>query len=196
MDPKHHVEILSRKDLINDFFRLEEVELRHSLHNGEMSPVQRRLSLERVNSAAAVVYHQDLDEFILVEQFRYPTFAQTGGWLKELVAGSIENAEKAEDCIRREIAEETGLRVQSLKVLSTFYTSPGTTSERVFLFHATVTGELRRHVQGSPDKSEDIRVFSYSREEMASKLKSGEIRDAKTIIGLQNTLQTLQSKAE
>jgi nudix-type nucleoside diphosphatase (YffH/AdpP family) len=188
MKNEPRVEIISRKDLVNDFFRLEEAQIRYPLYNGKMSAPQRRLSLERGNSAAAVLYHQDLNAYILTEQFRYPTYPESGGWLLEIPAGRIEEDEPAEDCIRREIREETGMDVTTLKFLVDFYTSPGGSSERIFLFHATVTGQIGAGSKGNRHEAEDIQLLRMPEKKLKGLLKDGQIKDAKSIIGLQMAL--------
>lgn len=177
------LEILSTKTLLDDFFVVEEARLRHELYDGGMSPELRRLSFERGDSVAAVLRHHDTGDFVLVEQFRYPASKHGQGWLVELVAGSVEQGEDPEATIRREITEETGYQLTHLEKLVVFYTSPGGTSERIFLYRGEV--RERSETELRSDEHEDIKVLRWSEQEVRLALDQNRIADAKTIIGLQ-----------
>ena len=49
------VETQSKKRLLDGFFKIEEVEFRHQRVDGQMSPVLRRVHLERGDGVAVVV---------------------------------------------------------------------------------------------------------------------------------------------
>jgi hypothetical protein len=70
--------------------------------------------------------------------------------------------------------------------ISTFYASPGASSERLFLFYGTIHQGVGAHDGGGvASEGEDIRTLVIPLEEALGKIASGEIADAKTIIGLQ-----------
>ncbi len=123
---------------------------------------------------------------ILVEQFRYPAWTRGGGWLVETIAGTVDPGESPEQAVRREVEEEAGYRIGALTHVSTFFLSPGGSSERVFLYCAFVTRSQRLGSGGgaSPEH-EDIRVLEVPLAEVGSRLTSGDFVDAKTLIGLQ-----------
>ena len=184
-DHPQNVEVESRAIVFDDFFQIEEAHLRHEQFDGAMSETVRRLSFERGDGVAALVVNVEAQTVLMVEQFRYPTFKHGDGWIVEIIAGMLEPDEAPETCIRREILEETGYRVRALRHVSTFYTSPGGTSERIFLFYGEVT-DAQKIAQGggSAHEGEDIRVLEIPLIEVWDALDAGRFQDAKTLIAL------------
>src|SRR5436190_20874308 len=105
------VEVISRKRLLDDFFKVDEVHLRFEQFDGTMSPVVRRLNFERGDAVAALLVNSERRSVYLVEQFMYPTLEKAGGWLDTVVAGMIDAGETPEQAVRREIVEEAGFTV-------------------------------------------------------------------------------------
>jgi ADP-ribose pyrophosphatase len=151
-----------------------------------MSSPVRRLSFERGDSVAAVVWRRDSDELLFTEQFRFPTLEKGPGWLLEVIAGIIDPGETAEAAIRREIDEELGYRIDRVELIATFFLSPGGSSERIFLYFVDTTGASRMSAGGGvAGQHEDIRVVTMSRDTAREALNDGRFSDAKTIVGLQ-----------
>lgn len=99
--------------------------------------------------------------------------------LLEVPAGGIDEGETPEEAVRREMKEETGYGVGSLQRLCAFYTSPGFTTEFMYLFRAT------NLTPGEPTESTDqIEVVLLDRETALQQVRDGEIADAKTIVAL------------
>ena len=114
---------------------------------------------------------------LLIRQYRYAS----GGYLLEVPAGRPDlPGEDWEVCARRELAEETGLVAGRLIPLTTIYTTPGFTDERIHLFAATDctqgTGKL--------DHDEFIETVTMPISEALDLIRTGEISDAKTICTL------------
>jgi ADP-ribose pyrophosphatase len=189
------VDIHARKQIIDGFFQVEEVKLQHELFAGGMSEELTRLNLERGEAAAAILYHKEQNKYLFIRQFRYSTLARSGGWLTEIVAGKIDAGETPETTAGREIKEETGLIPGELTKISEFYVSPGTTSEYIHLYLASVTGEVERSRNETvPDPEEDILVIGLNIEEITTALQSGILQDAKTIIACQYILMSERSQ--
>ena len=168
--------------ILDDVFKVEEAYLRYEKFNGEMSNVVRRICLERGDTVAAIVVNQKTNKILLISQFRYPTYKTGQGWSIETITGIIDPGESPEEAARREIHEATGLTILSLEHITSFYPSPGGSSERVHLYYVEVTGENVWHnliLEG-----EDIKALEFTLEEALGKIRSGEIMDAKTIIGI------------
>jgi len=178
--------IEEKKYVLDDFFKVDEAYLRFEQFNGKMSPLIHRFSLERGNSAAVLVFNLDTQKIILIDQFRYPTYNNGHGWITEVIAGMIDPGESPEESARRELQEESGLTISAIEHICTFYTSPGGSSEQIFLYYAEVSGELAKYNKsgGLVKDGEDITSFEISLEDALSKIITGEIRDAKTIIGI------------
>jgi nudix-type nucleoside diphosphatase (YffH/AdpP family) len=186
---QRRVEIVSKNRIFSKaIFKIDEVRLRHTLYNGQMSPEITRLSLDRGDAVAALVYDRDSDTLLFVEQFRYATHEKGPGWLSEVPAGMIDPGETPEAALVREIHEEIGYapRLEDLQFIACFYLSPGGTSERIFLYYTPVSGLTRISEGGGlVEEGEDIRKLMVKADEALRRLDAGEIVDAKTIIALQ-----------
>ena len=180
------VSIKKTRYILEDVFKVEEAHLRHEKFNGKMSDLVRRISLERGDSVAVIIFNLDTKKIILVSQFRYPSYKSGHGWLIEAIAGIVDPNETPEESARREVKEETGLNISKLEKISSFYPSPGGSSERIHLFYSEVSGERAKYKEsgGLISEGEDIKAMELSLEEALSEIKSGEIMDAKTIIGI------------
>lgn len=180
------IDIEQKRYILDDFFKVEEAHLRFELFSGKMSQLVRRLSLERGDSAAVLVFNQTTDKLILISQFRYPTYKNNDGWIIESIAGMIDPGETPEESARREVQEETGLDIDAFEHIATFYPSPGGSSERIYLFYSEVSGEKAKYkkTSGLIGHGEDIKAVEITLADALAKIKSGKIVDAKTIIGI------------
>jgi nudix-type nucleoside diphosphatase (YffH/AdpP family) len=179
------VQIESKKRLFDDFMKIDEAVVRFERFDGTMSPPLRRLNLERGDSVAALILNRRTRRVTLVNQFRFPTYEKGPGWIMEVVAGIVDSHEAPENAVRREILEETGYRVSAVAQISTFYLSPGGSSERIILYCAEVDGSERISKGGGvASEDEDVDVLELSYQEAWEALDSGKIVDAKTIIAL------------
>lgn len=125
--------------------------------------------------AVAVVPLLNESELVLVEQFR----AAVGEVLVEVPAGTLEN-ESPEECAARELEEETGYSAGSLKKIGEFYLAPGYSTE---LMHVYLAKNLRK-TEGRNMPDEKISVITCGLEEAFEMVRSGRIRDAKSIAAL------------
>ncbi len=181
---KVHIE--QEKRVFDGFLKIDEAHLQVEQFDGTMSTTMRRLKLERGDAVAALIFHETWGEYLLVNQFRYPTYGKTDGWLTELVAGVVEEGESPETCMYREIEEEIGYAVKTLTHISTFFVSPGGSSERIFLYFARVTEQEKVNEGGGvAGEHEDIQLVRYTPPQLQQALQNGEIYDAKTIIAIQ-----------
>ncbi len=180
-----NVKIKKKRRIFDDFFKIDEVFLSHERFNGQMSPLMRRLSFERGDSVAALLWNKESQKLVLTHQFRYPAYEKGPGWITEIVAGVLGKDEEPESAIRREILEETGYDAKIIIYINTFYVSPGGSSERIILYFAEVTDKDKvSEGGGEASEHEDIQVREYSWGEIQHMLESGKIVDAKTIIAL------------
>ena len=180
------VQIISEKVVFDDKFKVLETRLQFEKFDGQMSEPVRRLTFERGDAAAALLWHRDRQRLLLVEQFRHATFKKGPGWLVETVAGMVKAGEEPEAAMRREILEETGYQIREMEFIATFYLSPGGSSERIFLYYAEVgESDLVEAGSGAAGEHEDIRLVEYSKSEINAALAQGEIVDAKTLVAVQ-----------
>ncbi len=113
---------------------------------------------------------------VLIRQFRYPLQK----YILELPAGKLDMNLTPQETIAREIEEETGYRAGTITHEMSFCTSPGIIDEVIHLFIArNLEPVLHCHEEG-----EHISVETHSLEECLRMVQSGEISDAKTILGI------------
>jgi ADP-ribose pyrophosphatase len=113
---------------------------------------------------------------LLVRQYRHAV----GERLLELPAGTREAGEEPRQTASRELAEEVGRRPGEVRELGGFYVAPGYTSEYIHLY--VCTGLEVADADG--DEDEDIEVVALTPDEALAAIESGEIRDAKSVIGI------------
>jgi ADP-ribose pyrophosphatase len=116
------------------------------------------------------------EEILLVEQYRYPT----GESLLELPAGTLEPNEEPLATAHRELEEETGYRAGSMTLRASYYTTPGFTSELMYLYEASDLTFVGQRLE----EDEAIEVRRVENDEAMAMLRDGRIRDAKTLVGL------------
>lgn len=128
------------------------------------------------NGSAVIVPLTKKNEVFLVEQYRH----SAGRYLLELPAGSIEDGETAEECAVREVEEEIGMKPGKIEKLTEFFVSPGFLDEKIHVFLATELTKTKQNL----DEDENISVINLSLKEAIEKVRSNEIEDAKTMLGL------------
>ncbi len=179
------VNVEHKKRIFDDFFKIDEVHLQHERFDGSMSPTLRILNFERGDGVAAIVFNVDTDKIILTKQFRYPAYTRGEGWIIEAVAGMQDDGMDPEDAIKKEILEEVGYEVESLSFMSSFFVSPGGTSERIHMYYAVVNNSTKVSSGGGLDEeNEDIQVVEYDLDQAIHMAQTGGIMDAKTLYGL------------
>lgn len=177
--------VLSRMRVFDGFFKIDQLELQFQKFDGEMSRPLTRLVFERGDSVAAVLLNTDTKRLIFTRQFKAPTFKKGPGWITEIIAGMVEEGESPEQALHREIFEESGYRVRAARRISTFYVSPGGTSERILLYYAEVDNASRESPGGGvASEDEDIQLIEMTFVQALAAVSSGEFQDAKTMLGL------------
>jgi nudix-type nucleoside diphosphatase (YffH/AdpP family) len=179
------VNIIEKRRLLDDFFKVDEVRLTHERFDGSMSEEQRRLVFERGDAAAGLLVDPDRRKVILINQFRLPTRDKIagGGWILETAAGMIRDGETPEACLIREVYEETGYQLTKADPVATFYASPGGSTERIFLYCADIRRTDKTGAGGgTPRDGEDIELVEIDLEDFFARLAAREFADAKIII--------------
>lgn len=129
--------------------------------------------------AVSVVALTERDEVVMVRQYR----AALDAPLLEIPAGKRDlEGEPPERTAVRELAEEVGLSAEVLVPLAEFHNSPGFSNEHSIVYLALGLREVPHERQGVEEVHLDIVLVPFS--EVVTLIRSGEIRDAKSIIGL------------
>ena len=129
------------------------------------------------HSGGACVLYVENGAVLLVRQYRYAY----GESLYEIPAGKLEPNEDPMEAARRELEEEGGIRAAELKLLFVDYPSPGYTNEKIYIYQAINGEKVSAHL----DEGEYLEAEYISLGKAMEMLRSGEIRDGKTIIALQ-----------
>ena len=141
----------------------------------EGESIYKREIINHHGSAVVIPVFAD-NSIALVRQYRHA--AQE--YLLEICAGTLEKDELPEIGAARELEEEIGCTAKHIEKLSEFYVSPGFLTEKMNLFLATDLTETAQNL----DEDEFIEIEKLTFDEAFAKINSGEIKDAKTIIGL------------
>ncbi|NRD77798.1 NUDIX hydrolase [Bacillus sp. BRMEA1] len=107
------------------------------------------------------------DEHVLcIKQYRHALKS----WQWELPAGAIDPDDVSPlDAAKRELEEETGYRAEHWLELGSFYPSPGSTSEEIFLFAAAGLTATKQNL----DNSEQIELHKISMETLKEMVIDG-----------------------
>jgi ADP-ribose diphosphatase len=142
--------------------------------------------VDHPGSVAVVAIDTD-DRVVLVSQHREPARKD----LLELPAGTREENEDPLTTAKRELEEECALVGGEWRELAGFWTTPGFVREYMHLFLATGVAEGGKQ---DLDDGEDVRIVRWPVAEIAGRL--GEIKDAKTLVGLLLYLRGYQPRQD
>ena len=143
-----------------------------------VEPSGLRATREVITHPGSVVVLPVLPDgrIVMIRQYRHATRQ----YLWELVAGRKEPEETPKEGAARELLEETGYRAKRFKVFLDVFPTPGFLEERMYLLLAEglTAGEAQ------PEEDEKIEVRPFKLKELKQMIKSGRLRDAKSIAGI------------
>ncbi|MDQ0454113.1 NUDIX domain-containing protein [Rhizobium paknamense] len=179
------IEIVEDKTLWKGWSHLRKLVFDYRKQDGETA----RLSWEvfdRGHAVAVLLYHAGRGTTLLVRQFRMPAHIMGDTpFLLEVPAG-MTDGEETEKAARREVLEETGYAVKTLKFLFSSYMSPGAVTEKLHFYAAEVTDAEKVAAGGGlAEENEDLELVELPLSQAIAMIDSGEIVDAKTIMLLQ-----------
>lgn len=182
--------IENRKILYDGFLKLETASISVHNHGNELKHKAVREKTIRPDSAAVLLYNIDRDAFVLTRQFRYPISESTPKFITELPAGGINPGETPIEAASREVEEEVGYKCKNLEEIGTVYSSPGTSSEKIFILYAVVREQSMLSKGGGVESEHEIiDVLHLDRIKLISNLS--EVEDAKTLIAVQWFMQNV-----
>lgn len=149
------------------------------LPNGSQST---REIIEHPGGVGVVAVDAD-DMIYLVRQFRKP-YDQV---ITEIPAGKLDAGEDPRECGIRELSEETGLTAGQFISLGEIYPSPGYAAESLYLYLALDLSSGIAHL----DADEFLEVEKLPLSKAAEMAMSGELKDAKTVVGILKALRYL-----
>ncbi len=133
---------------------------------------------EVVHHAGSAVIIPVFDDgtIALVRQYRHPAVR----YLLEAPAGTLRRGEAPDEGARRELEEELGVVAGRLEKLSEFFVSPGFCEEKMWVYLATELTQTEQRL----DDDEILEVVRIPFSAALNMITTGEIEDAKTIIGV------------
>ncbi|EHL16350.1 hypothetical protein HMPREF9630_01922 [Peptoanaerobacter stomatis] len=152
-----------------------------SVSRVSLKEYENRLLTHNTTTDAVLIapYHIEKEKLVLVKQYRVPL----NHYIYEIPAGLVDNNEDIENCVKRELLEETGLElVEIKKVFKNVYLSPGITDECASLVFCTCKGDISyEYLQ----EDEDLTIHMYSQDEIDDIIKNEEKLDLKTLFAMQ-----------
>lgn len=180
------INILETAILSDNWYTLKKITYEIKGSDGVMVK-QEREAYDRGNGATILLYNQEQKTVVLTRQFRLPTYinGNASGMLIECCAGLLD-ADNPEDCIRRETMEETGYAVTNVRKVFEAYMSPGSVTEILHFFVAAYSAAQKvQEGGGLAEEQENIQVLELPFMQAMEMIRSGDIKDAKTIMLLQ-----------
>jgi len=131
--------------------------------------------------AVCIVARPTSNDVLLIRQYRYAT----GKELLEIPAGTLNPGEDPRECAFRELEEETGYRAGKMIERTRFYTTPGFTTEFMYLYEASQLVKTQTNF----DEDETIELDIVPNQEALQMIDDGRLQDAKSILGLLRVLK-------
>jgi ADP-ribose pyrophosphatase len=125
-------------------------------------------------------------KIVMIRQYRHATRQ----YLWELVAGRIDAGESPKKAAARELIEETGYRAKKFDILLDIFPTPGFLEERMYILLA----EDLNLGEAEPEEDEKIVVRTFTKKQLEEMIRSGTLRDAKSIAGLLYYFRFLASR--
>ncbi|WWR14559.1 NUDIX hydrolase [Lachnospiraceae bacterium JLR.KK008] len=127
----------------------------------------------RASGISIVAFHEG--NLLLLREFRM----SVNKTILNLCAGMIEDGETVEECIRRELYEETGLSVKKIRtILPPSYAAVGISDTKTYIAIVDAEGEFSDHTSAN----EMIQARFYSREEVEKLLETEEFSSRSQMI--------------
>lgn len=179
-------QLLDRRRIHQGFVPLDVLQLRHRLYRGGWSETLERELAVRSRAVGVLLYDPDLDQVVLVRQFRAGLVDEAQSpWNLEVVAGMAAVGEAMIDVVQREALEETHCRITQLLPVCEYYNSPGWSNEKISLFCGRVDASSADGVHGLDAEHEDILVLVLGLDDAVAAVRSGNINNAMAIIAIQ-----------
>jgi ADP-ribose pyrophosphatase len=142
------------------------------LQNNQMG---QRMRIDHPEASAIIPFVSD-KEILMVRQYRYALGKET----LEIPAGKLDPGESPEQCIRRELVEETGHEAGRIEWVCTYAPALGYSNELIHIY----SGYELRKTQALIDEREIAAVERIPLDKLKSMIKERLILDGKTLLGL------------
>jgi nudix-type nucleoside diphosphatase (YffH/AdpP family) len=180
------IEIQKTELLSDNWYVLNKITYQYHKEDQKVE-TQIREVYDRGNGAGILLYNTIQKTVILIRQFRLPTYLNGNktGMMIEVCAGLLDK-ENPEECIIREVEEETGYQVKTVQKVFETYVSPGAVTEILHLYVGEYNSSMKVSEGGGlAGEQENIEVLEVPFIEALAMIERGEIQDSKTIMLLQ-----------
>lgn len=131
------------------------------------------------SDAVAVVAIDEQGRILLIRQYRHPM----GRPVWEIPAGKMDvDGEQPEETVIRELQEETDTTAESVELLTLFLNSAGWTNEKTYVYLAKGLRDVPEFQRENEEA--DIEKKWVSLDDAYEMVRTGELDDAKTVIGI------------
>lgn len=179
------IEIVSEERDYDGYLKIDKAIVKDTDESGNETTYSR-FKLTRPDAVAILVYNIDEDSVVLVKQHRYPIADKVTGEIFEIVAGKVDEGEDPRDAALREVKEEIGydINTEEMLYMSSYFPSPGYSSETIHLYVARVHNENKTSAGGGVEgEHESLDIHSIPARDFFNMIARGEIVDGKTITG-------------
>ncbi|MCU0594745.1 MAG: NUDIX hydrolase [Desulfobacterota bacterium] len=142
------------------------------LQNNQMG---QRMRIDHPQASAIVPFASER-VILMVRQYRYALGQET----LEIPAGKVDPGESPEQCVQRELMEETGYEAKSIERVCTYAPAIGYSNELIHIY----SGRQLRKVNALIDEREISSVEEVRVEKLKSMIREGVLLDGKTLLGL------------
>jgi nudix-type nucleoside diphosphatase (YffH/AdpP family) len=169
--------------LSDDWYILKKTTFDYQRKDGSWQPMSRE-TYDRGNGAVILLYNKEKRTVVLTRQFRFPAYVNGHpNMMIEACAGLLDE-DNPEDCIKREVQEETGYNIHAVRRIYEVYMSPASVTEKLYFFVAQYSDDDKESGGGLYADGEEIEVLELPFEQALAMIGT-EIVDAKTIMLLQ-----------
>lgn len=167
------------------FLKIDKYYFKQERNDGTWTEEFTREVVLRRNAVAILIHDIQNNLLLFTKQFRPGAYTQDEPFIYEMVAGLIDDGEDINTTIIREVQEESGLNhIENIKLISSYYPSCGSCTEKVSLYYANADLSDISDWGGHPDEDEIIEIITISVEEAFNWQKEGLIGTANGHVAL------------
>lgn len=128
---------------------------------------------QSASGVSIVAFHEE--RLLLLKEFRMSINKS----IYNLCAGMLEDGESIEECVRRELYEETGLSIKKIrKILPPSYSAVGFSDVKTYIVLLDAEGNFEDHTSDN----EKIQAQFYTREEVAALMEREEFSSRSQLV--------------
>lgn len=188
------VKEVKKERCYDGFLKIDRYHFMQEKPDGKWTSEFTREVVLRRNAVAVLIHDTTNDLLLFTKQFRPGAYTQDEPWIYEMVAGLLDNEfEDKEEAIMREVKEEAKIdRLENIQLISSYYPSCGSCTEKVFLYYANADLSNIEKWGGAPEEDEIIEIITIPVETAFQWQTDGLIGTANGHVALNWLKNTLQ----